>query len=169
LVASPEKFHRARVECVVFKDQFRALLRRQAFLDERHIYILVAAIKFVADDCVADVREMDSDLMFASGARENFQEREIFSVARKSFLDKKFRLRSRAVFTHAIFEGDNAVFIFAERRVNHAGIFRNVAVDDCQIFFLDGARFENFSEFAGSFGIFCDQNDAAGFAVEAVD
>ena len=64
------------MERVVFKDQFYALLRRQAILDEREVAILIAAVKFVADDGVADVREVDADLMFASGAGENFQQRE---------------------------------------------------------------------------------------------
>lgn len=48
-------------------------------------------------------------------------------------------------------------------------IFAQVAVDNGEIFFFNGAAFENFSEFAGGPGIFCNQNDAAGFAVEAVD
>ena len=46
---------------------------------------------------------------------------------------------------------------------------RDVAVDDGQIFFFDGAAFENFSQLAGGRGIFCDDDHAAGFAVEAVD
>jgi hypothetical protein len=34
---------------------------------------------------------------------------------------------------------------------------------------LDGAFFPNFSKFAGGFGIFCNQNNTAGFAIEAID
>jgi hypothetical protein len=68
-LAAPKEFHRAGVEGLVFKNQFRALLRRQAVLDERHIYILVAAVKFVANDGMADVREVDADLMLATGMR----------------------------------------------------------------------------------------------------
>jgi hypothetical protein len=61
------------VERVVCKNQFRALRFVQTIFDERHIYILVAAVKFVADDGMAEVREMDADLMFAPGARKNFE------------------------------------------------------------------------------------------------
>jgi hypothetical protein len=124
------------------------------------------------------VREVDADLMFATGARDNAEQgkgREPRVESRKrncsgkSAFDEKFCLRLRAVGSHAIFHDNAAMFILAERRVNQATIFAHVAVDNCQIFFFDGAAFENFSEFAGGFRIFCNQNDAAGLAVEAVD
>ena len=153
------------MEGVVFKDQFRAVLGSEAVLDERHIYMLVAAVKLVADNGVADVSKMDADLMFAAGARDDSQQSEFFSVAQKSPINKKFRLRRRAVCADAILHGDDAVFVLAERRVNRPLLRRDVAVDDGEIFFFNGAAFEDFSEFAGGFGIFCDQNKAAGFAV----
>ena len=61
-----------------------------------------------------------------------------------------------------------AGFVFAQRRVNQTMLLAHMAVDDGEIFFFNGAAFQNFSEFAGDFGIFCDHNDAAGFAVETV-
>jgi hypothetical protein len=78
-------------------------------------------------------------------------------------------LRRRAIGAHAIFHGDEAGFIPAERRVNQAVLFAHPAVDDGEIFFFHGAAFEDFSEFAGDSGIFCEEDHAAGFAVEAVD
>jgi hypothetical protein len=56
------------VKGVVFKNQFRAVRVRDPVLDERHIYILVATVKFVADDGVADVGEVDAELVLAAGA-----------------------------------------------------------------------------------------------------
>ena len=50
------------------------LFRRQTILDQRQIMILVAAIKFVADDGMAEVGEMDADLMFAAGLGNYSQE-----------------------------------------------------------------------------------------------
>ena len=44
-----------------------------------------------------------------------------------------------------------------------------MAVDDGEIFFFDGAVFPDFSQLAGGDGIFGDENDAAGFAVETID
>ena len=56
---------------VVLKNQASALFIGQSVLDERQIHILVAAVKFVADDGVADMREVDADLVLATGARQN--------------------------------------------------------------------------------------------------
>lgn len=44
-----------------------------------------------------------------------------------------------------------------------------MAVNDCPIFFFYGAGFPDFSEFTGGFRIFGDDDNAAGFAVEAID
>jgi hypothetical protein len=83
--------------------------------------------------------------------------------------DEEFSLGGRTIGADAIFDGDNTAFVFAKGHINEAVIFGNVAVDDGEIFFLDEAIFEGFSEFAGGSGIFRDQNNAAGFAVEAID
>jgi len=155
-----------------------ALFRREPVFDERHIYILVAAVKFVADDGMADVREMDAYLMFAPGARQNPEQGEsrVWSAecrrqdrSGKSAFDKKFCLRRRAIGADAIFHGDAAVFVLAERRVNQTMFFVHAAMHDGEVFFFDGAAFQNFSQFAGGPGIFRDDNHAAGFAVEPVD
>jgi len=87
----------------------------------------------------------------------------------KSPLDPKFRPRRRAIGADAIFDGDDAAIIPAERRVNDPLLRRGVAVNNGQIFFLNGAAFEDFSELAGCFRIFCNQDNAAGFTVEPVD
>ena len=73
---APSETHSAGVEGVVFKNQSRALRVRQAVLDERQIQILVTAVKFVADDGVADVREVNADLMFTPGSRNDSQQSE---------------------------------------------------------------------------------------------
>ena len=75
----------------------------------------------------------------------------------------------RAIGTHAVLDGNNAALVLAERRVNQAVVVAHVAVDNGEVFFLDGAGFPDFAEFAGGLGIFGDEDDAAGFAVEAVD
>ncbi len=53
---------------VVFKNQPGALLLRQPVLDQGEIQILVATVKFVADNRMTKVRKVDADLMFAAGA-----------------------------------------------------------------------------------------------------
>jgi hypothetical protein len=83
--------------------------------------------------------------------------------------DPKFGLGGRAVGPDAILDGNAAVFVLAEGRVNQSVVVTHVAVDDGEVFFLDGAGFPDFSQLAGNSGIFGDDDDAAGFAVEAVD
>ena len=60
---------------MVFKNQPGALRFGQTSLDEGQITILVAAVKFVADDGVAEMREVDADLMFATGLGNDSQKR----------------------------------------------------------------------------------------------
>ena len=59
------------MERVVFKDQPGALRVRQPVFDKGEIQVLVAAIKLVADDGMAEVREVDADLVLAAGAGSN--------------------------------------------------------------------------------------------------
>jgi len=173
--------HRTGVEGVILKDQAGTLLRRQAVFDERQIQILVAAVELVADDGMAEVREVDADLVFAPGAgfypeqgkRGWRVEGGGWSAglrrSDKSPLNPEFRLRGHAVRADAIFDNNATVFIFAERRVNQPVLLAHMAVHDSEIFFFNRAAFENFSEFAGNEWILRHDDHAAGFAVEAVD
>ena len=90
-------------------------------------------------------------------------------ASRKAALDPEFGLGGRAIGADAILDGDAAVLVPAERRVNQAVAVAHVAVNDGKVFLLDGAGFPDFAQLAGGFGIFGDEDDAAGFAVEAVD
>jgi len=113
--------------------------------------------------------EMNADLMFASGPRQQPEQGELSSVADKSFLHKKFCLCRCSIRTHTIFDGDDARFVFAERRVNHPLLRRNVTVNDGDVFFLYGARLPNFSQFASSQNCFSDDHEPRSFAVETIN
>jgi hypothetical protein len=154
---------------VVFKNKPGALGAGQTVFNERQIQILVAAVKFVTDNGMADMREVDADLMFAAGARQDSQQGKMAFAPTQTPLDPKFSLRRRTVGAHAILHGDEAVFVPAERRGNDPPFRRDVAVDDGKIFLFNGAVFQNFPESARDPGIFGDEDHAAGFAVEAVD
>ena len=172
---------------------------RQPVLDEGKIQILVAAVKFIADNWMTKMRKMDADLMFAAGAGFEAEQGKVKSrmeddthltpalsphpmggegewfgsrgqkKAGKSAFNPKLRLRRCAISANAILDGNDAGFILAQRRVNDPLLRHNVAVDNGQIIFFNGAAFKNFSQFAGGFGIFGDDDDAAGLAVEPVD
>jgi hypothetical protein len=66
--AAPSETHGAGVQGVMRQHEPGALLRRQTVLDQRQIQILVATVEFIADDGMAEMGEVDADLMFAAGA-----------------------------------------------------------------------------------------------------
>ena len=89
--------------------------------------------------------------------------------AEKPFLHDKFSLGGGAVGADAVFDGDDAGLVLAERGIDDARFRGDVAVDDGQIFLLHGAGFPDFAQFAGSLRIFGDEHQSGGFAVQAVD
>jgi hypothetical protein len=145
-------------------------------LGEGEVAVFIAAVEFIAGDGMAKVSEVDADLMFAASAGKNPQKRKWKMeggrwrhLVNESLFDKEFGLGGRAVGTDAIFDGDNAALILAQGRINDAMVFTHMAVDDGEIFFLEKAVFKGFSEFTGGRGIFGNENNATGFAIEAVD
>lgn len=152
------------MEGMIFENQPRVVGIGQAVLCKRQVAAFVAAVKLVADNWIANMREMYADLMFAAGVRDNPKQRKGerrggngtggWRGVKEPALDEKFRSRLHSVGTHAILDGDNAALVLAQRRVNQAVIFTDMAVDDGEVFFLDAAAFEDFSEFAGDFGVF---------------
>src|SRR5438128_11448538 len=73
-----------------------------------------------------------------------------------------------AVGANAIFDGDPAEIVFAERRINYSMLIANMAMDEREIFLLDAPSLEEFAEFAGRRGIFCDDDYAVRFPVETI-
>ena len=67
-LAAPGEPDGAGVQSVIRQNEPGALLRRQAIFDQRQIQILIAAVELVADEGMAEVGEVDADLMFAAGA-----------------------------------------------------------------------------------------------------
>lgn len=74
-----------------------------------------------------------------------------------------------AVGADTILDGHKAPFIPAEGRVDDAAVIAQVAVNDGEIFLLHSAGFKQLAEFAGDFGFLGEDDDAAGFAVEAMN
>ena len=84
-------------------------------------------------------------------------------------LDPKLRSRWRAIGPHAILDRYPAVFILAERRVNHT-VFRCYAImNDGEVFFPDRAAFPNPAQFQSGVIPLGHNRHAAGLAIEAID
>jgi hypothetical protein len=74
--AAPEKPQRPGVQGVIFKNQPRALQIGQAAFDKGQITILLAAVNLVADDRMAEMRQVNAELVLASGAGDEAEKAE---------------------------------------------------------------------------------------------
>jgi hypothetical protein len=72
----PDETHGLRMQRLVRKDEPLFLFRREPIFHKCQIQVLVAAVKFVADDRMAEVREMNADLVLAAGPRPDAQQGE---------------------------------------------------------------------------------------------
>lgn len=80
-----------------------------------------------------------------------------------------FRAGSLAVLANTIFNRHGASDIPAQRGVDDKLIRSHMAVDDGGIFFFHLPVFPDSSEFTGGRGVFGDEHQAAGFAIQAID
>jgi len=102
------------MESVVRQDQPSLLFGCQAILDQSKVKVLIAAVEFVANDRMADVCQMNADLMLPTGMRTNAENRELGLRRGKirnirasgSSLDPKLCARWCAIGSDAIFDGN---------------------------------------------------------------
>lgn len=99
--------------------------------------MLIAAVKLVADDRVAEVLKVDADLMLPPGVRIHPQQAEIALHPRKTPLHSEVRPRRRAIGAHAVLDGNDRALVFPQRCLAGAGVGLHVAVDDSLVFFFD--------------------------------
>ena len=117
-LAMPGKADRAGMEGLMGKDETRALLRLQAILDQGQVEVLVTTIKLVADDRMADVSQVDSDLVFASCLRHDSQERKHSPRALELPHPPILGPGWRAIGPDAILDRHPALLVLAQRRVD---------------------------------------------------
>ena len=156
------------MKAMVFGDKPAALLGRQAALYEIEVIIFVFAVNLVADDGMTNGGEVDADLMFAAGEQNHAQEREGAIQVCELTEGEDLRGGGQACGADTIFDGDAAVRVRAERSFNKARAVE-LAVDNRKIFFVNGAGFPEFAEAHSGFEVFGNDDDAACFAIEAVD
>src|SRR5436190_21609190 len=81
VLPAPGKRDRLRVKRMIRQEQRGALLIAQAAFHEVQVTLLIAAVKLVAHNGMAEVREVDADLMLAPGERAHGEERKFAMVA----------------------------------------------------------------------------------------
>ena len=62
------------MQSLMRQNEPKSLLRCQAVLHQRQIQVLVAAVNLVANDGMAEVREVDAELVLAASARDEAKE-----------------------------------------------------------------------------------------------
>lgn len=142
---------------------------REAILHQREIHVFIAAVDFIADDRMTEMCEVNANLMFASSEETDAQEGEISFGAREFLAHGELGLRGQAIGAHAILHCHAAGFVFAQGRVDQAFILAHMAMNNGEVFLIDGAIFPEPTDFAGSVIGFGHKRDAAGFAIKAVD
>lgn len=145
---------------------------RPAGADEFQVALLGRAVDFVPEDRVADVCCVDADLVGAAGDRAGFKQCQRACVAGCSLENAEAGRGLRALRVHHAFEVDagGGDFALADDRGIHAeGFPLRVAMDEGEIGFGDAALLHGDGRRSRGGGVFCHQNDAAGFAVQAID
>jgi hypothetical protein len=167
--AAPSEMKRGRVQCLIRQDQASALFVGETILREREVEVFVTAVEFVADDGMAEGREVDADLMLAAGMRQDPHQGEILAIALEAAFHEEIGVGLGAVGTNAIFDHDLTRFILAERERDGAMFHRHGAVDDGEVFFLDRAFLEQLADLTRRRAIARRDGHATGFAIEAID
>src|SRR5882672_11432753 len=121
----PVKSHSARMEGLVRQNQPLPLFIRQSIFNQRQIQIFIATVQFIPNDWMADVREVNADLVLSPGVKPNAHKAEPRTASRlrkfqalESVLNPEFRQRGRTVRAHAVFNRHFTRFILAQWRVN---------------------------------------------------
>ena len=109
--------------------------------------------------------QVDADLVFAPAVQENSQEGEGLCLATEMAVHPVLGAGGGAVGADAIFDGDLALFVFAQGEFDEPCGLQDSPVDEGKVFFFDGAVFEKFAQEPGGGGVLGGQGDAAGFAI----
>src|SRR5947207_9305690 len=104
ILVTPYEPDSARVKRLVRQNQSPALLLGLPALREVQIKVFVATVKFVSHDGMADVGEVDANLVLAPGARQDAQQCKCGLRTPESALHPEFGLRRRAVGANAILD-----------------------------------------------------------------
>ncbi len=169
LLPAPLQADRMGMQGVIRQYQLPPLPFGQSVLRQRQIQIFIPAVKLVADHRMAHCGQMNADLMFPSRFWTHPQKGKLPLRAAKAPFHPELRQGAGAIAANAMFHGDLAAFVLAQRQIDASRILPHRAVDNGQIYLFDGAAFPKFAQLPGGQRAFGSKNHAARFAVEPVD
>jgi len=109
--STPSEPDFVRVQCLIGQEEDPALLFGQEPIDKRQVELLVRAVNLVSYNGVSFRREMDANLMFASGVWLNAQEGETCIPFFEPALDPILGQGGRAVGTDSVLDCNRAGLI----------------------------------------------------------
>lgn len=165
----PGKRERLRVKGVIRQEQRGALLIAQAAFHEVQVMVLIAAVELVAHDGMAEVREVDANLVLASGERVNGEKRELALVATEGLQNLELGAGKCAVIADAVLDRHRALFVPAQRRFDVTCLRRHRTVDYGEILFANGAAFPKPTQFERGVRKLGHHHQSTGFAIQTVD
>lgn len=154
---------------MVFQNQSLTIQCGEPSLNEIQVVALVASVEFVPNDSVPKVGKVDANLMLATCMRPDLKQGKIPTIPRKCLKPTPFGSGRRTVGPDTIFDGNRALLILAQRKVNHHRRLSDMAVNNCEITLFNLARLPIPAQFERGLGGFRNQNQAAGLPIEAID
>src|SRR5436190_16886761 len=117
---------------------------------------------------MAQVRQMNANLVLASGARQDAHQRKFARSPPEAAFDAEFGLRGRAVGSDTIFDRDGAVVVFSQGRIDYSRVQAHASVDDRQVLLAHGVPLPDAAQVARDGVVLGDQHHTAGFAVQTI-
>jgi hypothetical protein len=154
------------------KEKLGCKSRSPIRFDELQITIFVRTVDFVADYWVSEVCEVYANLMGSACFRFGFYEGELVLVVLEPAQDPERSKGWISVGMDSLLQpnpGWKNGSLPQERLVHDISFFGGPAEDNGGVSFADAMLSNHEAQLPGCFGRFPDQNEAAGFAVEAVD
>src|SRR5882724_5624021 len=111
---------------------------------------------------MAQMSEMNANLMFASGMGHDLEPGEIPGVTREPVFDRKISPRRRALGANAVLDGDYAFVVAPQWSINGPALGGDVSMHNGPIFLLNLSAFPNAPQFERGGFRFGDEHKAAG-------
>ena len=169
IALAPLESEFAGMQSVIGEDELSSLLLRQPPLDQREVAVLVVSVKFVANYRVTEVREVNPNLMLASGLRLYAKEGKIAFVPGKPLGHREVGSRRAAVRSHTIFDHHPAGVVATERFIDTAGIGFDMTVHNGFVRFANVATLPMPAQLSCRIVVFGVQYNPTSLAVEPVD
>ena len=162
------------------QDQPAPLLRGQPILHQSQIQIFIASIKFVSNDWMPKVRQVDANLVLSPRIGTHPQEGGGAVAGRGMGVNHRLRARRcgrdnpiirarwHTIGADTVLDGHPTLLVFAQGGGDRALRFLDAAVDERQVVFFDQSLFPNPAQLTGRALALGNQHHSAGLSIQAI-